>query len=168
MAGNLYSTGALYEHCVAVTIAEHCHCVPWLYCTVTGLYRGGPICNTVTTVTYCSLLYSPIQYLSILQMWSSFPWMQMYCRQCVLQNPRPIPSNVSQTARLLRPTTGGEMNDHGDEQATMTTSNQGHDHWFRFRSILGCQQRSEGSVLMVMGLMMPIKLEIKPWSRSKS
>ena len=42
-------------------------CVLWLYCTVTRLYRGEPICNTVTTVTYCSLLYSPTQYLNVLQ-----------------------------------------------------------------------------------------------------
>ena len=57
IAGNLYSTGTLYEHCVAVTTAECCYYVLWLYHTVTRLYREGPICDTVTTVTYCSLLY---------------------------------------------------------------------------------------------------------------
>ena len=79
MAGNLYSTGALYEHCV----------------TVTRLYRGGPICNTVTTATYCSLLYSPIQYLSVLQMHrgSQYPhhaiqngrWRHWYICMCLIK-----------------------------------------------------------------------------------
>ena len=89
IAGNLYSTGALYEHCVAVTIAKCCHCVLWLYHTVTRLYRGGPICNTVTTVTYCSLLYSPIQYLSVLQML----WWQQWCHHAAMALGTPPPPN---------------------------------------------------------------------------
>ena len=56
-------------------------------CAMTVLHcdravQGGPICNTVTTVIYCSLLYSPIQYLSVLQMIYCLIWDNLLVQFC--------------------------------------------------------------------------------------